>query len=100
MLKLDARSQEFLNVGSRRFNKRIPALVVVAFGGMLAMFGLALAGHGNLLPMAAGMLAAAGLSIAAIAWITGASRKEHMTTSWDVAGLLVLLGCAAAIIAD
>lgn len=71
-----------------------------ALAGFVALALLKLIGFGAMLLAAGGLLVAAGFSIAAIAWITRSPREDEHVTSWDVAGALVFLGFAAALIAD
>lgn len=100
MLQRNARTQGYFKAGVDDAGKRKSALVATVFGGIVALMAVAASGYGALLTVAAGLMLAAGFAIAAIAWVTNADQHEAKTTSWDVAGVLVLLACAAAIIAD
>ena len=53
------------------------------------------------LPILSALLIAAGLGIAAVAWLGRAeSAAPTRVTSWDVSGALWFLGCGAAILGE
>jgi hypothetical protein len=50
-----------------------------------------------MLPLAA-ILLITGFSVALVAWVTGARRSATEITSWDVAGSLIFVGFASALL--
>jgi hypothetical protein len=83
-------------IATRPANRSL--LAAAAIGGLLSVVLLEVTGYDRLLPMLAALLVAAGFSIATVAWISGAKRSQTEITSWDLAGVLVLLGFATTII--
>lgn len=75
-------------------------LGVLGVGLLLTLVALPMAGASFALLLASPLLLLAGFAIAVTAWLRRLPWDGHGVTRWDLAGLLVLLGFAAALLSD
>jgi len=71
--------------------------LLVAASIVLAM---AVVPRAVVLPVLGAVAIALGLALGGIAWLRKATRRAATVTLWDVAGACVLIGCAAAMLAQ
>ena len=75
------------------------SVAAAAVGGVALLLSVHLP-PALVLPFLSAVLVAGGMGLAAVAWLRGTRTEHGRTGSYEVAGALVFLGFAAALLAD
>jgi hypothetical protein len=79
-------------------HSKLAAMAAVAALPLIALS--ALLPRPLVLPVLCLIAIAAAAVVSLVAWKRGAARDSRHVTAWDVAGALILVGCAAAMLSD